>query len=153
MTDLERYEIIQGDAFKIALKTGYKLRADFRQTSGTVDSNTYDAANDEATFTPTAAGDYYLAFREADGKPWQRLGVLAVVPLVDERLQTLKAELADLTERVSAAESVQYQVSDPSGTAVSRVDLVRLRLQRAWAEIRLARYQRAKQGLQPARFG
>ena len=77
-----------------------------------------------------------------------------MVSLVDATEEQLVEELAGVNEqiRVSRVSLIQYQISDPSGTAATRMTLDSLHRHRAKLEIRLARYRRERQGILPARM-
>ena len=111
------------------------------------------AADGKLTLPAPAKGVWYIATRAADDVPWQRVGVLLVQSLVDEVREKLVSEIADLDKRVVAAEAVQFQVSDPTGSAVTRVNLPALRAARSRAEQRLRDYDRRRVGIPPFSFG
>ena len=149
---LSRWTILDGDTFRLALAGG-QLRADYADSAGVTQTSTVDVADGEAEYIPAGgARTYYLATREDATDPWCRIGTLEVESLVDAEEETLKRELADLNTRVSEIEAIQFEVTDPSGTAVKRVDLVRLRNARSRAETRLANYRRKRQGRYPMRL-
>ena len=145
----QTYEIILGNAFTIALADGEQLRAD-RVNGTATDSDELTASDGEVVYTPGTEGVYYLATREDSGADWCRLGELHVVALVDRTAERLRAELAALDTRLEQLDAlINVQVSDPSGTAVTRVQLNQVRLARSRAETRLADYLRRRQGRYP----
>ena len=150
---LERYEIIHGNDFEFPLETGGVLRADWKDGTATM-SNTAVSAGGMAVFTGLAPGNYYLACRESATDPWVRVGTLEVSSLVDEDYELLVTELANVNALIAGNEKslIQYQATDPSGTAVTRMTLLRLTEHRGRLEARLANYERAMQGRPPVRF-
>ena len=152
---LAQYQIINGDSLELVLTTGHTMRADWMD-GGATQSATVTAANDRVTFTPSAIGSYYLATREDATKPWCRIGMLEVVTLVDSTYEGLKAELANVNAMLESAptakELIQNEVTDPSGTAVKRMNISQLTRYRGVLEARLANYERAAQGRPPVRW-
>ena len=148
-----RVEIIQGDAFTLeGLGVGAQMRVDFREADATISTVTVDEVDGTITHTPASLGTRYLALRPSATESWEPFGTLVVRTLVDDVRERLVAELADLNERVSELSAIQYQESDPSGTSVTRVNLMQLRVARAKAETRLADYERVRQGRLPVRL-
>ena len=148
-----RYEIINGDPFRLPLQTGWTLRADSMGSDGAVDTQEILSAEGVASYTPTDDGVYYLAIRETINDAWERVGELHVVALIDATAERLRKELADLDQQVGELkELIQYQVTDPSGTSVTRFNLAQVRAARSRAETRLADYLRIKQGRYPMRL-
>ena len=151
--DLSRYEIINGDQFSLPLTTGWELRLDNMDADGRVDTYSVISRNGVATYTPTETGVFYLAARPDASTAWDRLGELHVVALIDEDAERLRKELTDLNTQVGELEElIQYQITDPSGTAVTRMRLSEVRTARSKAEIRLADYMRVRQGRYPLRL-
>ena len=152
---LAQYQIINGDSLELVLTTGHAMRADWNE-SGATQSQTVTAAAGKVTFTPSAIGSYYLATREDATKPWCRIGMLEVVTLVDSTYERLKAELANVNAMLESAptakELIQNEVTDPSGTAVKRMNISQLTRYRGVLEARLANYERAAQGRPPVRW-
>lgn len=151
---LAQFEIIVGNSLVLTLPTGHELRADWRDANGDVQSSTVTAADGRATFAPSITGNYYLATREAANCPWERYGLLEVVDLVDATYERLRDELDSVNKRIQDSQTslIQYQVSDPSGTAATRMDLNRMMRLRGMLEARLANYERAARGESPVRF-
>ena len=148
-----RVEIIQGDAFTLeGLSVGVQMRVDFREADASISTVTVDEVDGTITHTPASLGTHYVALRPSATESWETFGTLVVRTLVDEVRERLVTELADLNERVSELSAIQYQESDPSGTSVTRVSLMQLRLSRAKAETRLADYERVRQGRLPVRL-
>ena len=135
-------KVLEGNPFELPLPDGGQLRA---QMSGAepVDAEVVDG---KAVLKAPAKGTHYLAFRSSETDRWQRLGKLVVLALVDERRETLIKEITELDKRITATEAIQYQLTDPGGIAVTRVQLAGLRKQRADAENRLAIYDRRARG-------
>ena len=150
---LAQFEIIVGNSLVLDLDTGHQLRADWKVGTAT-QTQTVTAAAGQVTFSPTAKGNYYLATRENAQCPWVRYGLLEVVDLVDATYERLLAELASVNERIEDSQTslIQYQVSDPSGTAATRMTLKRLMDLRGMLEARVANYERAARGEAPVRF-
>ena len=150
---LDRYEIILGNSLELSLPAGHELRADWSM-GGVTDTATVTSANGAVVFAPSAIGNYYLATRTAAAEPWCRIGTLEVVALVDQTYEGMLAELAALNTQIadSAAAFTQFQESDPSGTAVTRMTYNRMLEARAKLEARVANYERAAQGLSPVRW-
>ena len=152
---LAKYQIINGDSFELALTTDHMMRADWNE-SGVTQSQTVTAVAGVATFTPSAIGSYYLATREDATEQWCRIGLLEVVTLVDSTYERLKAELANvnalLENSATAKELIQFEITDPSGTAVKRMNISQLNRHRGVLEARLANYERVAQGRPPVRW-
>ena len=153
MTIERRIEIIEGDAFTLeGLSDGVQMRVDFRESDESITTTTLAEADGVITHTPTPLGTHYAALRSSATESWQTWGTLVVRTLVDEVRERLVTELTDLNKRVSELSAIQFQESDPSGTAVTRVNLIQLRSARARAETRLADYERVRQGRLPVRL-
>ena len=150
---LESFEIIEGGSLELSLPTGHQLRADW-VAAGVTQTETITAAADTATFTPAATGCFYLAIREDTADNWCRYGSLEVIPLVDLDHERMKTELALVNDRISTAQDslIQFQFTDPSGTAATRMKISELVRTRASLEARLANYERALRGDPPVRF-
>ena len=125
---------------------------EWKDSAGVAVTATVTSAAGVATWTPAAAGVYYVAMRVSATADWCRLGVLEVETLTDEIEERLVKELADLDARVSDIAVIQYQISDPSGAATTRVNLMQMRRERAKAETRLNDYRRSKRGALPLRL-
>lgn len=151
---LERHQILVGNTFRLALETGQQLRLDWVDSAGATQTATVTAASDEASYEPQAAGTFYLATRESATDDWCRYGALDVVALADATEEQLVRELANVNALIanSHTELVQYQHSDASGTAVTRMTLRRLLETRGLLETRLADYRRRKVGGYPLRL-
>ena len=157
MTDLrsgERYRVILGNTFTADLPDGAQLRVDHRDSSALISSETIDADADGADFEPLATGLYWLAWRPDEDAEWCRAGVIECATLVDEDEENLIAELETVHEQIrdSTLSLIQYQVTDPSGTAVTRMTLKSLHAYRATLELRLAEYRRTRRGALPMRL-
>ena len=150
---LERFELIEGSTLTLALPDGCQLRADW-QSGGATQSATVTASGGEAEFTPEATGNYYLAIRGSDTENWRRYGKLEVVPLVDLDYERMLTELASVNSRITEAQDslIQYEFTDPSGTAAKRVTLGMLMRTRGMLEARIANYERALEGAPPVRW-
>ena len=146
-------EIIEGNTLRFDVYTSAQLRADW-QVGGVTQTETVDAVSGEIAFAPSAAGTYYLATRTDATTDWCRYGILEVVALVDLTYEQMKTELANVNSRIATAQDslIQYQVTDPSGTAVTRMTLSALMRTRGNLEARLANYERAARGDPPVRF-
>ena len=153
---LLRKTILDGSTFRLALADGEQLRVDYVDSAGATQTETIDESDGEAAYQPSAgARTYHLARRESATADWYRIGALVVEALVDEEDGRLVAELGGGQRRSSptnTAELVQYQHTDPSGTAVMRMKLSELNTLRARLEIRLTNYRRKRQGRYPLRF-
>ena len=157
MTNLrggERYRVILGNTFTASLPDGAQLRVDHRDSSALISSATIDADADGADFEPLATGLYWLAWRPDEDAEWCPAGVIECATLVDEDEERLIAELAEVNKQIeeSALSLIQYSVTDPSGTAVTRMTLKSLHAYRATLELRLAEYRRTRRGALPMRL-
>ena len=151
---LAQFEIIVGNSLILSLPTGHLLRADWKDGTGATKTQTITAANGQAMFSPTTIGNYYLATRENTECPWIRYGLLEVVDLVDITYERLRQELDDVNTKIAEGQTslIQYEVTDPSGTAAKRMMLNQLIRLRGMLEARLANYERAARGESPVRF-
>lgn len=150
--DLRYFECIVGNTLRVPLADGHQLRVDWRDGT-TLRTMTGDVSGGYAMFQPTAAGNYYLAVREDSTADWQRYGVLESVDLIDATREQMISEIDAINEHITALEGVQFQVTDPSGTAVTRMTLNRLLEARGRLEARLALYETGQAGRPPLRFG
>ena len=153
---LAQYQIIDGDSLELELTTGHSMRADRRVVGGAKESHTVTSAAGRVVFTPAVLGNYYLAVREDATKPWCRIGMLEVVSLVDSTYEGLKVELENVNALLENAETakelIQNEITDPSGTAIKRMNISQLTRHRGVLEARLANYERAAQGRPPVRW-
>ena len=148
-TNQKLFSIILQDDFTLALPTGSELRADLNATT----SLTATAVDDVVTITPVTKGVYYLVTRSDAESNWQRLGELHVQTIHDEMATQLRAELDTVNGYIlEQQELIQYQVTDPSGTAVTRMTLKSLITTRATLEARLSDYLRVQRGQPPVRL-
>ena len=140
-----RWHLLSGDTWTLEdIASGASVRIDSATTTEELTADT-----DGISYDPPAVGVYYVATRMESTDPWRRLGVLEVSALVDAIEERLRSELAALNTRVTEAELYHSQVTDPSGTSVTRMNLAQVRRQRAQAEVRLATYIKRKAGRLP----
>ena len=154
LADGARYPLIVGGAFTADIPSGSELHVSYRDAAGADQSSTVTATADGAAYTPLVVGRYYLGWRRTSAEPVCPAGVIDVTTLVDDIEEQLVEELHGVNEQIreSRVSLIQYQISDPSGTAATRMTLEALNRTRARLEIRLARYRREQQGILPARM-
>lgn len=144
------FYIIEGDNFSITVAPGAVVRvqkngADMVEVVG-------DAATGQSVFENLPTGTYYVVCRPMGSDNFNRLGTLTVDTIVDQQRELLVKEIDELNERVSAAEAIQFSITDPGGISVQRVQIAQLRLARSRAEIRLRAYDRRMRGEPPLVF-
>ena len=151
LTEGARYPLIEGGTFTADVPDGGELMI---QRDGQAVVTVTVSGDDGATYDPPAAGRYYLAVRRNSTATFCLAGVLDVIPLVDATEEQLVAELAKVNTQIDEAflSHAQYQISDPSGTAATRMTLGALQRYRSTLEIRLSRYRTAMQGGLPVRL-
>ena len=151
---LARHEILLGNTFRLDLPEGSGLRLDWMDAAGARQTFTGHVDGGEVSYMPAEAGTYYLATRDDADADWCRYGVLAVVELIDATEERLVRELATINETIEKShnELVQFEHTDPSGTAVKRVEIDRLMRLRGRLEVRLTDYRRIRQGRLPVRL-
>ena len=140
--------IIDGDTFAVSVIPGAVVRV--QKGGGEVVEVV--ASDGEAVFEGLSVGTYYVVCRAPGASSFQRVGQLVVDTIVDEQREMLVREIEDLNQRVAAAEAIQFQITDPGGISVQRVQLSQLRLARSRAEIRLRAYDRRQRGEPPLVF-
>ena len=152
---LASHRIILGNALMLDIPSGHELRAD-RTVSGTTSTSTVIAGDDGAEFRPSELGRYYLATREDSTSDWSPAGLLVVVNLANDDYERICAELETVNDLLSKAGNVnsliQYQVTTPDGTSVTRMTVRALHKHRADLEARKAAFERAYSGRMPVRF-
>ena len=151
---LARHEILLGNTFRLELPEGSGLRLDWMDAAGARQTFTGHVDGGEVSYMPAEAGTYYLATRDDADSDWCRYGVLSVVELIDATEEQLVRELANINALIadSQNELVQFQQTDPSGTAVTRIRLDGLMRLRGKVEVRLTDYRRIRQGRLPVRL-
>ena len=142
------FRIIEGDRFTLEVPTGAVVRV---QQQG-ADAVEVTAADGGAVFAGLPAGTHYIVCRDADATSFVRVGTLTVDTIVDQQREMLVQEIEDLNARLAAAEAIQFQVTDPGGISVQRVQLAQLRQARSRAEVRLRAYDRRQRGEPPLVF-
>ena len=148
-TNQKLFTIILGDSFTLRLATGTELRADLNATTRLEAA----AVDDVATITPETKGIYYLVTRTAADCNWERLGELHVQTVYDETAAQLRAELDTINGYIlEQQELINYQITSPDGTAVTRMTLKSMITTRATLEARLSDYLRVKRGQPPLRL-
>ena len=154
LADGARYPLIVGGAFTADIPSGSELLVGYRDSVGASQEASVTADADGASYTPPNVGRYYLGWRRTSAEPVCPAGVIDVTSLVDDIEEQLVEELngVNVQIRESRVSLIQYQISDPSGTAATRMTLESLNRTRAKLEIRLARYRREQQGILPARM-
>ena len=109
-----------------------------------------------ASFTPSAAGRYYLLTREDSTSDWCEAGILHVVEAVNTQYEDIVAELDTVNELLASAgtvnELIQYEVTTPDGTAVKRMTVRQLLKHRADLEARVVAIERRYSGRLPVRL-
>ena len=149
------HRIILGNKHTVDIPSGHILRAD-RTVDGVTTTNTVTASDDGAEFRPAELGRYYLAVREDVNSDWTPAGLLEVVGLANENYEALCAELDAMNTVLRDAGNlnslVQYQVTTPDGTSVTRMTVQRAHERRALLEARKNDYERAYSGRLPVRF-
>ena len=152
---LASHRIILGNALTLDIPSGHELRAD-RVVNGATSTSTVTANDDGAQFRPTELGRYYLATREDAASDWCPAGLLAVVNLANDDYERLCAELETVNALLNNAGNVnamvQYTVTTPDGTSVTRMTVRALHKHRGDLEARKANYERQYSGRMPVRF-
>ena len=116
---------------------GHELRAD-REVNGATVTSTVTAGPDGALFRPTELGRYYLAHRErTPPRTGATAGLLVVVPLANADYEALCSELdamnAAIRNEGNLKSFIQWQVTTPDGTSVTRMTLGKALVHRATA--------------------
>ena len=152
---LASHRIILGNALTLDIPSGHELRAD-RTVNGTSTTSTITAGDDGAEFRPSELGRYYLATREDSASDWCPAGLLEVVNLANAEYEAILSELetvnALLVDAGTVNSLVQYQVTTPDGTSVTRMTVRALHKHRGDLEARKAAYERVYSGRLPVRF-
>ena len=148
----DRYRVIAGDTFELAIGAGAQLRVDSRQTNP--ESTLHDAGTDGTVSQDlTAIGRYYLAWRATAGSgPWCPAGVVDAVPLIDAEEETLRQRITDLQALIDRPDAVRTQIAAGDGTSLTRLSLPALKRELDKARSQLQDYLRRKQGLPSARM-
>lgn len=148
----DRYRVIVGDTFELAIGAGAQLRIDSMQTDP--QSTVHDAdAQGMVSQDLTAEGRYYLALRTTAGSgPWCPAGVVDVVSLIDADEETLRRRISDLQALIDRPDAIRTQIAAGDGTSLSRLPLPQLKRELDKARSQLQDYLRRKQGLPSARL-
>ena len=147
--------IILGNKHTVPVPQGYELRAD-RVVNGATVTVTVTADAGGAEFRPTELGRYYLATRESATEDWCPAGLLEVVNLANDDYEALCSELDAMNAAIrtegNLGSFIQWQVTTPDGTSVTRMTLKNAHERRALLEARKADYERHYSGRMPLRF-
>lgn len=150
--DGARYPVVVGGTFTADVPAGSILHVQ-EASAATAETVTADA-DGATTEALTAVGRYYLGWQKSSTDPICPAGVIDVVSLVDADEESLVAMLEGVKTKITAAESslVQFQISDPSGTAATRMNLAQMHRLRRSLENQLADLRRKKSGALPVRL-
>ena len=148
-----RYPVLLGNTFVADLESGAQMRVGYRTAAGTdsmTEAITADA--DGASYEPETAGQFYVQARADADSDWCPAGVIDCSGLVDAYEETLVARLAELDKLLADPTSlVQYQISDPSGTAATRMTLQSVERERRRLQAELFGHRRRQRGGLPVR--
>ena len=147
--------IFLGNKHTVSVPEGYELRAE-RRVNGTPEQHIVTAGAVGAEFRPSDLGRYYLATREDENSDWRPAGLLEVVSLVNDGYEAACSELdamnAVLRNEGNLNSLVQWQVTTPDGTSVTRMTVQKAHERRALLEARKVAFERTFSGRMPVRF-